>query len=954
MTSPETSPARAPSVRRSGMPMTGGAGVVSSSYVNLLDMAPVKYAMLATWLIVTGICAGWAWRLPGRTTLKWNPPKDSTSSGDRSEFVKHFPQENGMSVFLIAMEWEDLNHAADITQVNVPFDTLNMDNYTYGGITHTEAGTKDFTEALRQRVYQDWCNVSAAETAQMTAVFLSPNCLKGDRGNRITLFSAYWAIAKYDETAASTLKAPMAEYGGRSSIIMINFQNDNLGLDNRDKEFNDYLKDVLGELRPLFFTPINMQVDVFSIQGGIDQILDTVVVDLLLADGIAIPLSLIFAMIVLRNIRLMILPILAILATTLISMAIVAGIAENVMTNVIVTPVMISLVVGLPVGHCLFLLNRFREALLEGEDCKEAVQRMLSTAGTTITLSQLTLALCSFVIALVDVDQVEGLGWAMLICVVVAFLAAVSLVPAVLLCFPDYFEQATQRTAVFGVSERQTVALASRMQKTPQYGTDAHASVAPQLNKDLEDTLWHRYASVTQMKTFQNAIIVAIIIILVIPFGVVLNNGTDTNDSFTIYLPRRDSFTKTAERLFSQYGIGAVSTMKIAAVPKDGAFVLSTTGTENSPWNYLSGELTQSMNRTEGGRTALLTGAWNYNDQPLNEVSQAVCTNWFGGYVLFITGQGPNPGPDPSPLLGGKYNCLWRGAVANTYGSNVLPLVTSLNVSASWLSVSTRVDPLSVKGRDVIENFRATQTEFRNDPNKPDLYMVGMPVYSKDAVQRVSDAWSWMSPVFVLIGFLVILLGTKSVMVGLRAVFTTFLTIVFALGFTSLTYCHGALDWTGLNAISSFDGGVHYLVFVITVPLIIGLSMCHELFLISTAHDWYHYHQLTTKEATKMALIGTGWMNIVSGCILAVSFIGHMFARLPILNQISFAMFWALLFDVLVVKTVLVPTMMAPFGKYNWWPAMARNAPYEISEAVEEEGDEVALQPTDSQTNPVV
>eukprot|EP01059_Diplonema_ambulator_P027339 TRINITY_DN452_c0_g1_i7.p1 TRINITY_DN452_c0_g1~~TRINITY_DN452_c0_g1_i7.p1 ORF type:complete len:954 (+),score=322.23 TRINITY_DN452_c0_g1_i7:41-2902(+) len=944
-------------VRRSVAPLPPmQAGSVSLLYIDVLNRKAVKWGVIALWVVATIVCCFWAGRLPGRTTLKWNPPKDSQAAGDRDTFQSVLPQHVGPEFYVIAVEWEDLDLSADITQVNIPFADLGMPDYTYDGVTHRNAGTRDFTEAFRQRIYHNWCNVSAAATAAQVAALLVPSCAAGPYGNRITSYTAYWQVSNYDPAAAAPMKAADWKYNGRSTLFTITFQNTNLpGLADMESEFSDYLQEVLDDMGPAFFTPLRMKAQVFSMGTAISDILDTVVIDLLLADGIAIPLSLIFAMIVLRNIRLMVLPLMAILCTTIISMALVAEVTEYVMTNVIVTPVMISLVVGLPVGHCLFLLNRFREALLEGEECKEAVERMLSTAGTTITLSQLTLSLCALVIAFVDVDQVEGLGWAMFVSVIVAFLSAVLLVPAVLLTFPEFFEAATKRTALFGKG-RETVALATRM--GTRYGSgDERSSLAPQINKDLEDTLWHRYAAVTQMATFQNALIVLLMIVLVIPFGVVLLNGTDVNDSVAVYLPRRDSFTVTADRLFAQYGKGTINSVKFLALPKSGeAFQLQSTGTPNSEWSYLSGELVTRLNASKAFEEKGCAGSYFYVNQSLDEAATSICTNYFFAYVAYLTGQGPDPGPDPADTMEWRYNCKWRGALTAAYGAGVVPLATSLNMSAAFITCATDVDPMSEDGREMIKAFREIQAEFKNDPAKPNVYAMGSPVNSRDAVQRVSDAWSWMSPVFVLIGFLVLLAGTRSVLVGLRAVFTTFLTIVFALGFTSLTYCHGALDWTGISALQTFrtregsEGAVHYFVFVITVPLLIGLSMCHELFLISTAHDWYHYHKLTTKEATKMALIGTGWMNIVSGFILAVSFVGHMLSRLPILNQISFAMFWALLFDVLIVRTMLVPTLMAPCGKYNWWPAMDRYTKYAEAEDI----DAQTLSPKFETPNPAV
>eukprot|EP01059_Diplonema_ambulator_P027338 TRINITY_DN452_c0_g1_i6.p1 TRINITY_DN452_c0_g1~~TRINITY_DN452_c0_g1_i6.p1 ORF type:complete len:965 (+),score=361.05 TRINITY_DN452_c0_g1_i6:52-2895(+) len=942
--------------RKSGMPTTGGSGIVSKAYVNVLDVKVVKLVVLAAWFVGSAVAMYWATTLTGRTNIEWNPTEDSWAEDNKKAVKAMYPERVDQSVFLVAVQWKNRSFAdpaVPITHVTGPLDpnVVYPPDYPARGLTGT--GTSNFTYALRQETYNHWCNVSYAVT--------QPTC-----NNKIVSgFDGYWTLYAYDPSAGDILRAPYSK-GYRSTIININVQGENVDIEDREKDFNKWLEDKVAELNTQFLEPLGMEGSVFSIAGGVDDILDTVVADLLLADGIAIPLSLIFAMIVLRNIRLMVLPMLCIAVTTIISMAIVAEIAQHVLMNVIVTPVMISLVVGLPVGHCLFLLNRFREALLEGEDCKEAVERMLSTGGTTITLSQLTLSLCALVIAFVDVDQVQGLGRAMLVSVIVAFLSAVLLVPAVLLTFPEFFEAATKRTALFGKG-RETVALASRLKGGNNAGNqEGRASIVPDLQQDLEDTLWHRYAAVTQMATFQNAIIVTMIIILVIPFGVVLLNHTNLTDSLEVYFPRRDTFTENAERLLEDYGNGAVTQFVIMVKPPAAnplPYFLMTPDFDNivnMQFNEIALGMMDEMEKLPGYSPLGAIGGYNWMGVRFNSSSQRECGLWFAWAANGLVTPMPTD-YDPS--------CSWRGVCSYAYAPQALyvgppggfvfntsdPTTQDLYMSASVITMKTDIDPMGPEGYKFVEAFEDWSKGY-NKKGGAQVYMTGAGVSSYSAVKRVSDAWSWMSPVFVLIGFLVLLAGTRSVLVGLRAVFTTFLTIVFALGFTSLTYCHGALDWTGISALQTFrtregsEGAVHYFVFVITVPLLIGLSMCHELFLISTAHDWYHYHKLTTKEATKMALIGTGWMNIVSGFILAVSFVGHMLSRLPILNQISFAMFWALLFDVLIVRTMLVPTLMAPCGKYNWWPAMDRYTKYAEAEDI----DAQTLSPKFETPNPAV
>ncbi len=53
---------------------------------------------------------------------------------------------------------------------------------------------------------------------------------------------------------------------------------------------------------------------------------------------------------------------------------------------------------------------------------------------------------------------------------------------------------------------------------------------------------------------------------------------------------------------------------------------------------------------------------------------------------------------------------------------------------------------------------------------------------------------------------------------------------------------------------------------------------------------------------------------------MAIAFVGLLFSDEPILNQLSFFLVFAVLFDTLVVRSILVPALMALLGKWNWWP----------------------------------
>ncbi len=53
---------------------------------------------------------------------------------------------------------------------------------------------------------------------------------------------------------------------------------------------------------------------------------------------------------------------------------------------------------------------------------------------------------------------------------------------------------------------------------------------------------------------------------------------------------------------------------------------------------------------------------------------------------------------------------------------------------------------------------------------------------------------------------------------------------------------------------------------------------------------------------------------------MAVAFVGLLFSNEAVLNQLSFFLVFSVLFDTLVVRSILVPCLMTLIGRWNFYP----------------------------------
>jgi RND superfamily putative drug exporter len=98
-----------------------------------------------------------------------------------------------------------------------------------------------------------------------------------------------------------------------------------------------------------------------------------------------------------------------------------------------------SMMIGLAVGidYSLFIVSRYREERAEGKDAIAAIENTMSTAGKAVFLSALTVVLSLSAVFLVPVMVFRSMALGMILSVVAVALAALTLLPAVLVAMGD-------------------------------------------------------------------------------------------------------------------------------------------------------------------------------------------------------------------------------------------------------------------------------------------------------------------------------------------------------------------------------------------------------------------------------------------------------------------------------------------------------------------------------------
>ncbi|MBA3383237.1 MAG: MMPL family transporter [Actinobacteria bacterium] len=169
---------------------------------------------------------------------------------------------------------------------------------------------------------------------------------------------------------------------------------------------------------------------------------------------------------------------------------------------------------------------------------------------------------------------------------------------------------------------------------------------------------------------------------------------------------------------------------------------------------------------------------------------------------------------------------------------------------------------------------------------------------------------------FVL-GLTLILLTVafRSVAIALTAIALNLLSVGAAYGLLVLVFQHGfGADLLGFTQVDSIDAWVPLFLF----SVLFGLSMDYQVFLLSRIRERYDRTR-DTRDAVRWGVASTA--RIITGAALIIVAVFSGFARgdLVMFQQMGFGVAIALLIDATIIRSVVLPSVMALLGDRNWY-----------------------------------
>jgi RND superfamily putative drug exporter len=224
-------------------------------------------------------------------------------------------------------------------------------------------------------------------------------------------------------------------------------------------------------------------------------------------------------------------------------------------------------------------------------------------------------------------------------------------------------------------------------------------------------------------------------------------------------------------------------------------------------------------------------------------------------------------------------------------------------------------DPLGADAVDTLARLedRMPQLLERAGLPRADVLFAGDTAITAAIVERAIDDLTVVAPLALLALYVVLALYLRALVAPLYLVLASVLGVAAAFGLTA--YASGPF----LDA-ESFT----YIVPFAVAVLLVALGSDYNVFLVGRI--WEAAGRRPLREAVRVASGSAAGPITTAGFILAGSFAMLALVPLTTFRAIAFAMAVGLLLDVVLVRILLVPALVALVGPVSGWPGRALGA----------------------------
>ncbi|MCX2933893.1 RND family transporter [Mycobacterium sp. CVI_P3] len=244
----------------------------------------------------------------------------------------------------------------------------------------------------------------------------------------------------------------------------------------------------------------------------------------------------------------------------------------------------------------------------------------------------------------------------------------------------------------------------------------------------------------------------------------------------------------------------------------------------------------------------------------------------------------------------------------------VMKIFISPDGKAVRMLISQKGDPTSPDGIARVDAIKSAAEEaLKGTPLEgSQISLSGTAALVKDIVTGTKYDMMIAVVAALCLIFIVMLIVTRSLIAAMVIVGTVLLSLGASFGLAVLV-------WQYLLGIQ-----LHWSVFVMTVIILLAVGSDYNLLLVARMKE-----EISAGLNTGIirAMAGTGKVVTTAGLVFAFTMASMMVSDVLSIGQVGTTIALGLLFDTLIVRAFMTPSIAALLGRWFWWPQQVRPRP---------------------------
>ena len=238
----------------------------------------------------------------------------------------------------------------------------------------------------------------------------------------------------------------------------------------------------------------------------------------------------------------------------------------------------------------------------------------------------------------------------------------------------------------------------------------------------------------------------------------------------------------------------------------------------------------------------------------------------------------------------------------------------------SLIDVAPATPTYSAASRQLVHDVRSLQTPFY-------LGVAGDTAGYVDLEHSLRTHLPLVLALVIASTLAVLFLMTGSLVLGVKAVLMNALSLSAVFGILVLIFQHGSLQGLlSYRSTGALDATQPILLFAIAF----GLATDYGVFLISRIKE-AHDSGMPDNRAVAIGIERTGRIVTAAALLFSVAIGAFVTSKLIFIKELGLGIALAVLIDAFVIRALLVPSLMALLGKWNWWAPRPLRRLYEHS-----------------------